>query len=834
MSGFDLPENFVEDPESLLRRARAGLTPPRRADQPGTSAPRRQRNMAEKTLREYSAPSATNVPTGPEVNVGNGNFELKTGLINMVQASPFCGRVNEDANAHLQQFLEICNTIVIRDVEPEAIRLRLFPFSLLGKAKQWFYAQGDAVNTWEKCSAAFLTKFFPLGKTNTLRGKINTFQQARDESIHEAWERYQEYILACPHHGMDKWLIIQTFYNGLTTLARYHIDAAAGGDFFDLTVAKATSLIEKIVSNQGWSEERAPPRQQKGIHPVKSADMAAAKMDLMLKQMGASMQERTECVQALDSGMTCEVCGNVGHSGNDCPETREEVYYMDRPNIGNGFRPNGGHGWQPPRPYPGNNGNFNSSNSNMPNLKDLVYGQTKINEGTNKKLAANDKTLENINAKLETLASSFKSQLSFNKMLETQLAQLAAAVPINEDGKIPGQPELPVEKVSSICAVATRSGKTTRDPPYPNHAEKAPSKKADSGREESQKENEDEEVPEKEEVYRHEKKAPHDFVDTTLLPFPSRVKKPTVDEQFTRFVEVIKKIHVNVPLLDMMQVPTYGRYLKDILSNKRPLPATEVVKLTEECSAAILRQPLEKRKDPGYPAITCSIGPYRFTQALCDLGASVSVMPKVLFDELNITHLTPTTMRLQLADATVRCPAGIAEDIPVKIRGCFVPVDFVIMDINTDIEPEMPLILGRPFLNTTKANINVGEGWVCLDVNGQAERFSFRPVKRDECSMIKIKYGPNPTNIREVEVTPPKKESLVAYMKKILAEDQSSQGAMRRVAVKKRAAARPQTQQPKKPQAAPEKTKKTQKVWRVKNVESPAPVSPGAGATSSS
>ena len=90
------------------------------------------------------------------------------------------------------------------------------------------------------------------------------------------------------------------------------------------------------------------------------------------------------------------------------------------------------------------------------------------------------------------------------------------------------------------------------------------------------------------------------------MPFPTHNKKPTVDEQFTHFVEMIQKIHVNIPLLDVMHVPTYARYIKDIINNKRPLP-TIVVKLTEECSAAILNQPPEKKKDPGCPTITCSI-----------------------------------------------------------------------------------------------------------------------------------------------------------------------------------------------------------------------------------
>jgi hypothetical protein len=79
--------------------------------------------------------------------VGDGNFELKPALINMVQFSPFSVKPNKDANAHLQHFMEVCRTFTIRGVTDVAIRLRLFPFSLLGKAKQWFCAERDAINT---------------------------------------------------------------------------------------------------------------------------------------------------------------------------------------------------------------------------------------------------------------------------------------------------------------------------------------------------------------------------------------------------------------------------------------------------------------------------------------------------------------------------------------------------------------------------------------------------------------------------------------------------------------------------------------------------------------
>jgi hypothetical protein len=108
---------------------------------------------------------------------------------------------------------------------------------------------------------------------------------------------------------------------------------------------------------------------------------------------------------------------------------------------------------------------------------------------------------------------------------------------------------------------------------------------------------------------------------------------------------MIEKIQVSVPLMDVLHVPSYAKYIKDIINNKRTLPSMEVVKLMEECSATIPNR-LPEKKDPGCPIITCSIDTQKFDHALCDLGGSVSVMPKVVFDKLNFTHLAPTPMML--------------------------------------------------------------------------------------------------------------------------------------------------------------------------------------------
>ena len=131
--------------------------------------------MANRTLHEFSAPTMANIRTGPTVNVIDNIFKLKPALINMVQASQFWGKAHEDASAHLQHFLEICSTFTIKELTKDAILLCLFLFSLLGKAKQWFYANKDRNTTWDNCSTAFLAKFFPTGKTNALYGRISSF-----------------------------------------------------------------------------------------------------------------------------------------------------------------------------------------------------------------------------------------------------------------------------------------------------------------------------------------------------------------------------------------------------------------------------------------------------------------------------------------------------------------------------------------------------------------------------------------------------------------------------------------------------------------------------------
>ena len=126
-----------------------------------------------------------------------------------------------------------------------------------------------------------------------------------------------------------------------------------------------------------------------------------------------------------------------------------------------------------------------------------------------------------------------------------------------------------------------RGGKSTRDPPNPNHK---------IGKAQGQQEDRPSSSTKTQKDHKEEEMTPQYFVDTSYLPFLTRKRKQAMDEQFARFVEMIEKIHVSVPLMDILHVPSYVKYIKDIINNKRPLPSIEVVKMTEECSAVYLKR----------------------------------------------------------------------------------------------------------------------------------------------------------------------------------------------------------------------------------------------------
>ena len=134
---------------------------------------------------------------------------------------------------------------------------------------------------------------------------------------------------------------------------------------------------------------------------------------------------------------------------------------------------------------------------------------------------------------------------------------------------------------------------------------------------------------------------------------------------------------------------------------------------------------LTKKEDPGVPMIECTIGQRIFHNTFCDIGSGVNIMSKVTYDYLfGDEPLFPTYMQLKMADQSTRFPEGIAKDIMVKIQDHYVPTEFMILDMGEE-EEEVPVILGRPFLNTTNTIIYIGSGQIDFQFPRQKVRCYF-------------------------------------------------------------------------------------------------------------
>jgi hypothetical protein len=274
------------------------------------------------------------------------------------------------------------------------MRARLFPFSLLGKALQWFHPQpAETVQNWNTLMKAFMKEYYSPGKTQSLHNKIATFAQYPTETISEEFERFNEYTRVVPHHKFPKEDLVQKFYQGLTIASRTIIDASAGGSIIELTPTKAFTLFKKVVDNDTWaSSERLhpvqPTRNIKGVLQVEKENILEGKIDSLTRRLEKIEIEKKEAqdLKAAKARSTCEECGEYGHVHKDCPEEAKVLDYMRKGELPN-FRYGQG------RPQ------FNSSSS-IPNsvplciqLKEFMDEQAKINKDTVTKFKTIDKVL---------------------------------------------------------------------------------------------------------------------------------------------------------------------------------------------------------------------------------------------------------------------------------------------------------------------------------------------------------------------------------------------------------------------------------------------------------
>src|SRR4051812_8750798 len=477
-------------------------------------------------------------------------------------------------------------------------------------------------------------------------------------------------------------------------------------------------------------------------------------MAAMQKQMA-----RMQVNAAQAPVMVCELCTG-GHATQDCQVgntfgQQEQVNYMTNFPRGQGnsygnpyphaYNPN----WRTSHPNFSWGNNSNQQQHPQQQQQPQHQQQQKFEQQQPKKSGIEDlltKYIEGNEKRLESNDMLMKNQSASIKNLEMQMGQIHNLLSNRPQGAFPSDTEKnPREQAN---AITLRSGKTYDDPKEKDaqaevikkkqlQAEKQKEKELQAKKERVRAEAETEEKArleaerEKERIRVEEGvKRYQDIYDP--LPFPGRLKKQAEEKHYKKFLEIFRSLHINIPLADALeQMPKYAKYLKDMLTKKKKWGEHETVMLAEESSSLLKKKLPPKLKDPGSFSIPCMIGDVKFGNALCDLGASVNLMPYSLFVKLGIGEMKNTTISLQLADRSIVYPRGIVEDILIKVEHFIYPIDFVVLDMEED--RNMPLILGRAFLRTARTIIDVFEGKILMRLGEEQIEFNV---------LNSIKYSP--------------------------------------------------------------------------------------------
>nr|GFB09573.1 reverse transcriptase domain-containing protein [Tanacetum cinerariifolium] len=494
----------------------------------------------------------------------------------------------------------------------------------------------------------------------------------------------------CPHHGFSELHQLDTFYNALNPNDQDVLDFATGGNFLDKIPRECFSIIESK-SKVRYSRSQITDSRVNTNAPLSSSlpsnsfdfqQIAASledKLDIRMNRFEKSLNDMknsfvtpTAPIKAVEE--VCVTCG-ANHSynqwsltrGNDFPVFLDNVQQFQaaavgifiqnrNQNISNQMRPPGFN-----QPNQQNNqsryqGNNFNQNQNRQNNQEAVY-QNRPQQALNYQ-APTQQNAE-IQKKFEQKQDDFQNQMmNFMQNLYNNKPSSSNSLSSNTIPNPKGEAK----------AITTRSAKAN-------------------------------------------------------LPYPSRLAKEKIREKddilAAKFMEIFCDLHFELSFFDaLVHMPKFASMFKKLLNNKNKLIELTKTPLNENCSAVVLKKLPEKLGDPERFLIPCDFSEFDNCLALADIGASINLMPLSIWRKLKLPTLNDTKMVLELADRTISKPTGVAENVFVKVSKFYFPADFVVLDFIA--EPRVPLILGRPFLSTAHALIDVYEGEIILQHDDQS------------------------------------------------------------------------------------------------------------------
>jgi len=255
----------VNQEEDMAQRDRAPPPPPPR---------RTMGNYAmQQGLRHFSSiamPATTR------------HVEMKAAFLNLISVNQFTGMDNEDPYSHLATFYEFVGTMGFEEGDIEYAYLRLFPFPLAGKAKEWLKSHpNQSLTSWNDVEQKFLHRFFPLSYFIKAKSDISTFRQGSDEAFCDAWERFKVMLRKCPNHGLEDITQLTIFHSGLRPDTKMILDAAAGGTMMDVDVEQATRIIDALASTDYQAQHDRQVVQKKGMLDLSTSDALLAQNKIL-------------------------------------------------------------------------------------------------------------------------------------------------------------------------------------------------------------------------------------------------------------------------------------------------------------------------------------------------------------------------------------------------------------------------------------------------------------------------------------------------------------------------------------------------------------------------
>ncbi|GAU28118.1 hypothetical protein TSUD_295550 [Trifolium subterraneum] len=570
-----------------------------------------------RTLGDYGQTTGGHNPNLGFQPVNPVSFDIKNTVLSALKENQFSGSESECPNIHLARFYEACGYTDPTSVSESNKKLRLFPLSLTGRAKNWIDTlPPNTIATWDELELKFRERYFPI------------------------------------HKFLERRMKMQHFTQGLRAQTRMLLDASAGGSLKNKDESEARELVEAMAQNEYRVQNDRGAKKKAGMLELDTQTALLAQSHLMNTQMAAMLKHFTTTpapqMQAnAVQDVKCAFCGK-GHANGECfPAGSEQAMYLSNfkksSTTNNTYSNTYNPGWRD-HPNFGWGGNQNQSQQQAPSQNSQPRQQSPLEDALAQfiKFAA-------------TQNKGFEGSTKDNPTNESCMA-------INLRSR-----EVP----SSEVVARRRKGKSVAV-------------------QEDQKEKE---------------KSIH-----AKLPYPRKKKAKEEDPtQFEKFMKMLHSLQMNIPFAEALeQMSVYAKFMKELLTKKRKPLDDETVNMTEECSAIIQKKLPQKKKDPRSFIIPCSIGNLHVRRALCDLGASINLMPLSMMKRIPGVVAKPTKMQLSLADRSITHPYGILQNVLVRCAEFVFPADFVILDMEEDAE--VPLLLGRPFLATRRTLIDVEKG----------------------------------------------------------------------------------------------------------------------------